>query len=102
MTSGKPIFSAMAMAWFLRRGDAVDRLFQPQPLHKLLETLAILGKVDGVGRGAKDGNSRLVQRIGQFQRRLAAELHDDAVQVAVFLLDPHDLHHMLEGEGFEI
>ena len=29
----------------------------------------------------------VIQRVGQFQRGLAAELHDHAVQRAVFLLD---------------
>jgi hypothetical protein len=42
------------------------------------------------------------QRIGQFQRRLAAELHDHAVQRAVLLFDPQDFQHMLQRQRLEI
>ena len=83
-------------------GDAVARLFQAKTLDKLLEPLAVFGKVDGVGRGAKDGDTFLVKRIRQFQRGLAAELDDHAVQRSVGLFDPQDFHHMLEGQRFEI
>ena len=44
----------------------------------------------------------LVQRVGELQRGLAAELDDDAVQRAVLLLDPQDFHHVLEGQRLEI
>jgi hypothetical protein len=43
-----------------------------------------------------------VERVGELQRRLAAELHDDAVQRAVLLLDAQDLHHVFEGQRLEI
>jgi hypothetical protein len=83
-------------------GGAVVRLFQASSLQKLLEPLAVFGKVDGVGRGAEDRDAFLMQRVGQFQRRLAAELDDDAVQRAVFLLDPQDFQHMFQRQRFEI
>ncbi len=54
-------------------------------MQKLLEALAVFGKVDGVGRGAEDRDALGFQRVGEFQRGLAAELDDDAVQRAVLL-----------------
>ena len=50
----------------------------PSRCSRLLEPLAVLGQVDGVGRGAEDRHAGLLQRLGQLQRRLAAELHDHA------------------------
>jgi hypothetical protein len=43
-----------------------------------------------------------VQRVGELQRRLAAELDDDAVQRAVLLLDAQDLQHVFERQRLEI
>ena len=51
-----------------------------------LEAVAVLGEVDRVGRRAEDRHAGLLQRLGELQRRLAAELHDDAEQRAVLLL----------------
>src|ERR1051325_2723815 len=42
------------------------------------------------------------QRLGELQRGLAAELHDDAVQGAVRLLGVDDLQHVLGGERLEV
>ena len=42
------------------------------------------------------------QRIGEFQRRLPAQLDDDAVERAVRLLQSHDLQHILGGQRLEI
>ena len=35
-------------------GDAADGLAQAEPVEQLLEAVAVLGEVDGVGRGAED------------------------------------------------
>ncbi len=43
-----------------------------------------------------------MQRVGEFQRRLAAELDDDAVQRAVLTLDPQDFKNVLQGQGLEV
>ena len=64
-------------------GDAALRLAQLEPVEQLLEAVAVLGEVDGVGRGAEDRHVGLLQRLGELERRLAAELHDHAVQRAV-------------------
>ncbi len=67
-----------------RAGDAVGGLAAGRGrCEQLLEALAVLGEVDGVGRGAEDRDAGVVQRVGELQRGLAAELDDDAVQRAV-------------------
>ena len=64
-------------------GDAALRLPQFEAIEQLLEAVAVFGEIDGVGRGAEYRHIGLFQRLGKLQRRLAAELHDDAVQGAV-------------------
>ena len=64
---------------FARTGDAGLRLLQFQPLDQRLEAVAVLGEVDRVGRGAEDRDAGGFQRPGELQRRLAAELDDDAL-----------------------
>jgi len=88
---------------FLRpsRGG-VDRLGDVQRVQQALETLAVFGVVDGVGRGAEDRNTGGFQRTGQLQGGLATELHDDAHQLAGRGLDGDQLQHVLRGQGLEI
>ena len=83
-------------------GDAVMGLFEVQFLEKLLEPLPVLRKVDGVGGRAEDWNACRLQRVRQLQRSLAAELDDDAVQVAPFLLHPQNLQDAFDGQRLEI
>ena len=83
-------------------GDAVVWLFQAKVQHKLLETLAVFGQIDHVGRGAKDRDAGLLQAIGKLQGGLAAELNDDAVQRAVLLLDAQDFHHVFKGQRLKV
>ncbi len=71
-------------------------------MQELLEAFAVFGQINRVGGGAKDRDAFGVQSIGEFERRLAAKLHNDAVQGAVFLLDPQDFQNMFKGEGFKI
>ena len=92
----------MARAFVGAGGDAALRLPQFQAIEQLLEAVAILGEIDGVGRGAEDRHLGLFQWLGKLQRRLAAELHDDAVQRAVGALGVDDLEHVLVGERLEI
>jgi ATP-dependent helicase YprA (DUF1998 family) len=61
-------------------------MLEVEVVEQHLEALAVLGQVDGVGAGSKNGHARIAQSIGQLQRRLAAELHDDAGQRSLFLL----------------
>ena len=60
---------------------------EAEAVEERLEALAVLGEVDGVGRGAEDRDAGVVQGVGELERGLAAELDDDAVQRAVLLLD---------------
>jgi len=79
-------------------GRIALRLEQAELLDELVEALAVLGQIDAVGRGADDLDAGLLQGHGQLQRRLAAELDDDAV--GLLLLD--DGHHVFESERLEV
>ena len=48
------------------------------------------------------GTPAFFERAGELQRRLAAELHDDALERAVRLLGVDDLQHVFGGERLEI
>ena len=54
---------------------------RPSLVSSLCEAVAVLGQVDHVGRGAEDRHVGVLQRAGELQRRLPAELHDDAGSV---------------------
>ena len=66
------------------------------------EALAVLGEVDRVGRGAEDRDPLLLQRRGELERRLPAELDDHAEQLAARRLDMEDLEHVLGRQRLEI
>ena len=85
-----------------RLGDAALGLLQLQALDQRLEAVAVLGEVDGVGRGAEDRHAGGCQRLGELQGRLPAELHDDAVQRALRLLGCDDLQHVLGRQRLEV
>ena len=82
-----------------RIGDAVLRLLQAQLVEHALEAVAVFGEIDGVGRGAEDRHIGRFQRAREFQRRLAAELHDDAVQGAVLAFGGDDFQHVFAVSG---
>ncbi len=67
---------------FDRIGDAVLWLIEVELDEKLLEAVAVFGKVDGVRRSAEDRNACLFQCIGELERGLAAKLHDHTVERA--------------------
>ena len=62
------------------------------------EAAAVLGAVDGVGRRAQDRHARLLERDDQLERRLPAELDDDAAGPLAL----HDVHHVLERQRLEV
>ena len=66
------------------------------------ERAAVLGEVDGLGRGADDRHALGLERLGQAERGLPAELHDDAGDRAGEALGVHHLEHVLEGERLEV
>src|SRR6185437_13726453 len=69
-----------------RAGNAAVGLLQAELDDQLLEPVAVLGEVDGVRRGAEDRHACGFERAGKLQRRLAAELHDNALERALRLL----------------
>ena len=75
---------------------------QLELIEQQLEAVAVLGEVDRVRRGAEDRHVGLLQRLGELERRLAAELHDHAVQRAVRPLGVDDLEHVLRRQRLEI
>jgi hypothetical protein len=83
-------------------GDAVGGLLEAQLGDHGGEPLAVLGQVDRIGRSAQDRDARILQRLRELQRRLAAELHDHADQLARLLLDAQDLQHVLGGQRLEV
>ena len=52
---------------------------RPSLLQQLLKLLAILGRFDRIDARADDRHARVLQPPRQVERRLAAELHDDAI-----------------------
>ncbi len=82
--------------------DAVVRLAQPQAVQQKLEAFAVLGDVDRVGRCAEDRDVLPRQRLRQFQRRLAAVLHDAAEQRAAAFLAADQRDDVLRGQRLEI
>ena len=60
------------------------------------------GQIDRVRGGAEDRHVGLFQRTREFQRRLAAELHDHAMQRAVGAFGGDDLEHVFGRQRLEI
>ena len=88
--------------FFRARGDRVLRLPQAEFVDEALEAPAVLGKVDRIGRGAENRNFGGFKRPCQLERRLTAELHDDALQRAAGLLDAAQFDHVLGRQRLEV
>ena len=80
MTTGKPMALGDLAGLGAGAGDAVPGLAQLELAQQLGEAVAVLGEIDGIGRGAEDGHARAFERVGEIERRLAAELDDDALE----------------------
>ena len=85
-----------------RIGNAVVRLVQVELHQKLLEAVAVFGEVDHVRCRTEDRDAVLFQRFGKLQRRLAAELDDDANDFTLFLLCMQDFDHVFRRQRLEI
>ena len=85
-----------------RIGDRVLRLLEAELVEQALEAVAIFGKIDRVDRSAEDRRAGLLDRARELQRRLAAELHDHALQLSRLALLGEDREHVLGGQRFEI
>ncbi len=66
------------------------------------ERATLLGELDRGGLRADDRHVRRLEARGQAQRRLAAELHDDADDRTGLLLGVHDLEDVLERQRLEV
>ena len=66
------------------------------------ERPALLGEVDGLGAGADDRHAGVLERLGQPQRGLAAELDDHPGHRSGRPLGVHHLEHVLQGERLEV
>ncbi|CAM5561414.1 hypothetical protein SBADM41S_01616 [Streptomyces badius] len=66
------------------------------------EGAAVLGGVDRLRGGADDGNAVVLERLGEAEGGLAAELHDDTGDRARQRFGVHDLQDVLQGERLEV
>ena len=75
-----------------------------QLLHRLLEQLAVLGAVDGLGLAGQqtDAGAVEVAGAGQLHGEVQAHLAAQVGQHGVGLLDVEDALHDLEGHGLDI
>jgi len=71
-------------------------------MDELLEALAVFGEVDHVRRRSEDRNVRRLQRCGELQRRLPAELHDHAEEFPRDCSNAYDLQDIFGGQGLEV
>ena len=86
-------------AGFLHAGGrTVGGAGNAQVVEQFAEQLAVLGQIDVRRVGADDGHAQALQRQRQIQRRLPAELHDDAVG----LLGVVDVEDVLQGQRLEV
>ncbi len=83
-------------------GDPVGWLFEGELVEQGFETIPIFCKVNRVWRGAQYGNACALKIIGKFERRLSAELNDDAQKLAFFLFGAQNFENVLGSEGLEI
>ena len=82
----------------MRLGGRVGRRLQPQLVEQSAEARAVLGAVDRLHRRAQQWNTGGRQPRRQLQRRLAAELDDDALGP----LELDHAEHVVQGERLEV
>ena len=79
-----------AFNFFRRPAQAVGGLEQANIVQQLLEPFPVFRQINGIGRCTENRNPCLFQSRSNFQRRLPAELHDDAFERAAFLFLARD------------
>ena len=80
------------------RGRPPLRAADAEPLEQRAEALAVLGQVDRLVRRAHQPVAGLLQRRGELQRSLAAELGHDADGTLAFT----DREHLLDSQRLEV
>jgi hypothetical protein len=114
--AGRPTSSSAAMprrgrpdvvfpvAELRRADDGGLGVFQPDPVHRLAEQLAVLGHLDGLALGADHLDAELLQHAHFLQRQRGVEpglpAHRRQKRVGAFLLD--DLGHHLGRDRLDI
>ena len=83
-------------------GDAVLGLPELELVDQHLEAVAVLGQVDGIRGRAENGYILGIERLRELERRLPAELHDHALELAVGTFRPDDGHHVLRRQRLEV
>ncbi len=83
-------------------GGAVLGGGQARVAQDAAESAALLGQVDGLRLGADDRHAVVLERLGQAERGLAAELDDHTGERSGLLLGVDDLQHVLQGERLEV
>ena len=83
----------------LKRGGLTRRrVHDAQFVEQGGKTLAVLGKIDGIGLGTHDVHAALLEHACQLKRGLAAERHHDAVGT----LNVDNVHDVLVGERLKV
>jgi hypothetical protein len=84
--------------------DGGARVFQPDPVHRLAEQLAVLGHLDGASVGADQLDPELLQHphIGQRQRRVQPGLPAHGGQQRIGALGLDDLGDHLGRDRLDI
>ena len=106
MIAGRPTYSSAGRRAFvpLLVGDGGLGVFQPDPVHRLAEQLAVLGHLDGLALGADHLDAEFFQHAHVFQRQRGVEpglpAHRGQQRVGAFLLD--DLGDDLGGDRLDI
>ena len=75
---------------------------EPEPVDQLAEPAAVLGPIDRVGRGPEQLVAVPLDRRGQLERGLAAELDQDPDDLAALGLEVEDVEHVLAGQRLEV
>ena len=63
------------------KDGAARRARNAAAFQQLIKAFAVLGFIDGIGRGAVNGQADLIHMLCQLDGRLAAELHQAAVRL---------------------
>ena len=71
-------------------------------MQKFLESVAVFGAIDGIGRGAQNRNAGFFESVCQIQGRLSAELDDHALQIAFGLFNSDDFQNVFRAQRLEI
>ena len=82
--------------------NAVFGLLELQLVDQRGKAFPVLGQIDGVGRCAQNRDACRLKRLCKVQRGLPTELHDDALQRAILLLDMQDFQHVFGCQWLEI